>query len=380
MSRAIAFLACACLWTPPVLAADIAHTRIKDLDVITVTGEIQPGDDAKFRQLSVAYSDAVVALDSPGGSLVPALEIGKVIKINEHRTVVTDGSVCTSACALIWVAGSTKYLSATGRVGFHASYKDEAGRKVETGLGNALVGHYLGLLNLPEKAVVFATVASPTEIIWLNESNMNKAGIEFKPFAAAASKVAKPIASAAPSVPASATPAATITSAPQAVILSAPTDNVLRAGTEVPLIMAESISSNNKTLRSGQQIRMQVAASVMLGSVTVIPVGSPATAEITEVRHKGMWGKSGRIEARVLSVRVGDRLIRLSGTFDDKGVTGTAGVVGAIVFVPIAGFFLTGTSASIPAGAGVKAFLDEDLRISAPAPAPTVTTVAAPAH
>ena len=32
--------------------------------------------------------------------------------------------------------------------------------------------------------------------------------------------------------------------------------------------------------------------------------------------------------------------------------------------VPVAGFFVTGTSASIPAGAGVKAFLDEDLRIA----------------
>jgi hypothetical protein len=78
-----------------------------------------------------------------------------------------------------------------------------------------------------------------------------------------------------------------------------------------------------------------------------------------------MWGKSGRIEARLLNVRVGDRLIRLSGTFDDKGVTGTAGVVAAIVFVPVVGFFVTGTSANIPAGSGVKAFLDEDLRIAA---------------
>ena len=54
----------------------------------------------------------------------------------------------------------------------------------------------------------------------------------------------------------------------------------------------------------------------------VIPAGSPATGEVTDVRRKGMWGKSGRITARVLNVRVGDRLIRLTGTFDDKGVLG----------------------------------------------------------
>jgi hypothetical protein len=46
--------------------------------------------------------------------------------------------------------------------------------------------------------------------------------------------------------------------------------------------------------------------------------------------------------------------------------------------VPIAGFFMTGTSANIPAGSGVKAFLDEDLTIAVQqAPAPMV--VPAPA-
>jgi hypothetical protein len=166
-------------------------------------------------------------------------------------------------------------------------------------------------------------------------------------------------------------PAAVIAPAPQqAVILSVPAESVLRSGTEVPLIMAEGISSNDKSLRAGKQIRLQTANQIMLGGAVVIPAGSPATGEVTEVRRKGMWGKSGRIEARVLNVRVGDRLIRLTGSFDDKGVTGTAGVVGAIVFVPIAGFFLTGTSASIPAGSGIKAFLDEDLRIAVPAPVP----------
>ena len=170
-------------------------------------------------------------------------------------------------------------------------------------------------------------------------------------------------------------------STPQAVILSSPTENVLRAGTEVLLVMSESINSNDKSLRAGKLIRMQVANPITLGGAVVIPAGTPVTAEVTDVRRKGMWGKSGRIEARVMNARVGDRLIRLSGTFDDKGVTGTAGVVGAVVLLPIAGFFLTGTSANIPAGSGVKAFLDEDLRIAVAPPvhASTIAPAAAPA-
>ncbi|HUE79399.1 MAG TPA: hypothetical protein VMN38_07190 [Sphingomicrobium sp.] len=187
-------------------------------------------------------------------------------------------------------------------------------------------------------------------------------GVEWKPITPP-----KPAQAQRPhaAIGASATPQAVIAPAPKhAVILSAPTESVLRAGTEVPLMMAEGITTNGKKLRVGQRIRMQVVSDVRLGSSVVIPAGSLAEGEVTDVKNKGMWGKSGRIEARALNVRVGDRLIRLSGTFDDKGVTGTAGVVTSIVLLPIAGFFVTGTSANIPAGSGVKAFLDEDLRIA----------------
>ena len=186
---------------------------------------------------------------------------------------------------------------------------------------------------------------------------------------------------AAPQPAVQTAPVATVApAAPQAVILSPATGSVLRAGTEVPLRMEQSLDSNDKTVREGNQIRMSVASDVRLGNLVVIPAGSPATGEVTDVRHKGMWGKSGRIVGRVLNVRVGDRLIRLTGSFDDKGVTGTAGVVGAVVLLPIAGFFMTGTSAKIPAGGGVKAFLDEDLTIAAPQPvAAAVVQPVAPA-
>jgi hypothetical protein len=173
----------------------------------------------------------------------------------------------------------------------------------------------------------------------------------------AAAQAAAPLQQAQPATPA----------APQAVILSSASDSVLRAGTEVPLRLEEGLDSNNKTLREGQQFRMAVANDVRLGNVVVIPAGSAATGEITDLRRKGMWGKSGRISARILNVRVGDRLVRLTGNFDDKGTTGTAGVVGAVVLLPVAGFFMTGTSAKIAAGAGIKAFLDEDLKVGTPA-------------
>ncbi|KHS43388.1 hypothetical protein [Novosphingobium subterraneum] len=161
-----------------------------------------------------------------------------------------------------------------------------------------------------------------------------------------------------------------------AVVLAPAPTNVLRAGTEIPLITREELTTKKKQVRVGQRVQLEVASNVTANGLTIVPVGTPAVGEVTEVRNKGMWGKSGYIAVRLLSMRLGDRQVRLSGTFDDKGVTGTGGVVASIALVPLAGFFTTGTSANIPAGSGTKGFLEEDIAFVPPAPAVAVTPAA----
>lgn len=154
---------------------------------------------------------------------------------------------------------------------------------------------------------------------------------------------------------------------------------ILRTGTEVPLRLSEQLTTKNKAVRVGQRFRMTVAEDIKVDGQTVIPVGSPAMGEITDVRNKGMWGKSGHIGAQILYVQVNGRQIRMTGTFDDKGVTGTAGVVAAIALIPIAGFFTTGTSANIPSGGSVKGFVNEDVPLSFAAATMPVPLTVAPA-
>ena len=152
---------------------------------------------------------------------------------------------------------------------------------------------------------------------------------------------------------------------PAPIAVAITNNAVLRTGTEVPLRLSEELTTQGKKLRVGQRFRLETAEPVIVQGVTVIPVGSPAVGEVTDVRNKGMWGKSGQLGARVLYVTVNGRQIRLSGSFDDKGVAGGIGAaaVSAIVFLP-AGFFMTGTSARVPLGTSVKAFIDEDVPLA----------------
>lgn len=149
--------------------------------------------------------------------------------------------------------------------------------------------------------------------------------------------------------------------APSAVIVPAKVENVVRSGTELTLEMREEVTTKGKKLTIGRRIQMATVGDVIHNGTVVIPSGTPAIAEVTQVKNKGMWGKSGYIAAKAVSLNLQGRSVRLTGMFDDKGVTGTGGVIASVALVPVVGFFVTGTSAVLPMGGQVKAFLDEDL-------------------
>lgn len=173
--------------------------------------------------------------------------------------------------------------------------------------------------------------------------------------------------------------AAPVAMAPQAVVMAPPQQNSLRSGTPISIRLAETITTKDKRAKINDRVRMEVAEAVKVNGYTVIPPGSPAVGELVDVKYKGMWGKSGRIVGRLLSVDVGGRTIRLSGTFDTKGGSGTGGAVAvsAIVFAP-AGFFMTGKSAEFPAGTVVRGFLDEDIPLAFAPASPATPVPAAP--
>jgi hypothetical protein len=174
--------------------------------------------------------------------------------------------------------------------------------------------------------------------------------------------------------------ATTAQPAPLAVAPPVTANAMLRIGTEVPLRLEEELTTNHKQLRVGQRFHLTTSEPVLLNGLTVIPVGTPAEGEITEVRNKGMWGKSGHLAGRPLYMTVNGRQIILTGTFDDKGTAGGwgAAAVSAFVFLP-AGFFMTGTSAKVPAGTIVKSFVGEDVPLAMPVVAQAPLQVAMPA-
>ena len=97
---------------------------------IQITGEITALDVKKFQNIisdiknnkKVFWMEGYcgVQLDSRGGDINAAMEIGRIIRKNFMLTIVPFNFECSSACVLILGAGVAK--SANGKVGVHRPY------------------------------------------------------------------------------------------------------------------------------------------------------------------------------------------------------------------------------------------------------------------
>ena len=104
-------------WTPPQ---------------ISITGEIVQGDAEKLRKAfaqcrdeyahkprPTGGTDPMVVLDSPGGSVPVALEMGRILRDSLAWTTVLNNQTCSSSCVFLLAGGVRRTVAVKARVGLH---------------------------------------------------------------------------------------------------------------------------------------------------------------------------------------------------------------------------------------------------------------------
>lgn len=127
--------------------------------------------------------DPLLLLESPGGSLMTGIELGRDVHYSGFRTIVRD--YCASACALIFLGGKQRILAGSrARIGLHqAASIDQWGNRSCRGSrfdeSSREKRRYLRRI-LPEQAdVIFdRAMATPcTEISWVRGDEALSLGI-----------------------------------------------------------------------------------------------------------------------------------------------------------------------------------------------------------
>jgi hypothetical protein len=181
------------LTTPASAAKFLIVSRDAGSASVFISGEIVRGDSDKFKQViaSTGRTDdkILVRLNSDGGVLLDGLSIGEYVRNRGLSTFVPQDAVCSSVCAMIWLAGKYRVVAPKAHIGFHAAYNGTTNE--EKGNLNAVVGSYLRDLGMSVGAIWYMTSAAPDEMKWLSKEDADKFGIEYsiydpnepKPFA-----------------------------------------------------------------------------------------------------------------------------------------------------------------------------------------------------
>ena len=110
--------------TSPDILDDPLQIALGAGGALNLTGTIDPGAGERFAAEIEARGEYVqtVVLDSPGGSVVDALAIGRLIHEKGLATKVAAGSLCASSCPIVFASGRSRIASRDAAIGVHQIY------------------------------------------------------------------------------------------------------------------------------------------------------------------------------------------------------------------------------------------------------------------
>lgn len=169
----------------------------------------------------------------------------------------------------------------------------------------------------------------------------------------------------APTTPAALAPAATpapvalpAAAAPVEAAAASTAPNILRQGTQIRFTVVTPV--NTKEHKVGKRVELQTADDVVVNNKTVLPKGTPAFGELTLSKKSGSFGKAGKMAGRVLYIKNGNENIPITGTFDDRGKSGTGATVGVAVLAGVFSAFVKGKNAVLEAGTEIMGTVERD--------------------
>ncbi|WP_297513292.1 hypothetical protein [uncultured Caulobacter sp.] len=139
-------------------------------------------------------------------------------------------------------------------------------------------------------------------------------------------------------------------------------------GTEFQIRVEEALSSS--TAHEGDRFTVSLDDDVKLSDGTVLRAGYRGLGEVVEARDNGILGKNGKLNVRLLYLKVGDDRIKLRANKGAKGETRVGATVATVILFWPAAPFIKGKDVSIKKGTIMTAYADQDVDIASPVPPP----------
>ena len=149
-------------------------------------------------------------------------------------------------------------------------------------------------------------------------------------------------------------------------------DIKIAEGTEFSIRIDEQISSSTST--EGDRFTVTLEDDVKLSDGTILRAGYHGVGEVVEAQKNGMLAKTGKLNVRLVYLKVGDNRIRLRANKGAEGDVRIGSTVAAVIFFWPVAPFIKGKDVSIKKGTILRAYADQDIVLPTPLPPPPPET------
>lgn len=149
--------------------------------IISINGEIVQDDVQALKDAIRAANDASrlvsgIRLNSIGGSLSAGVQMAEIIRFAKVATVVANGATCSSACFLIFAAGSEKFASHSAQVGVHGASDSDGTETVQSGAATVSMARVAKEFGVSETIIGKMVVTPPSQMVWLSANDLRSIG------------------------------------------------------------------------------------------------------------------------------------------------------------------------------------------------------------
>ena len=162
-----------------------------DAVLVELVGEIEPGDGPALKRLIAPYISGtnrlrIISLNSDGGDVTTALQIGRVLRELEFDTIVSDRSRCLSSCVFLLAAGLDKTVPGNNLVGIHRPFgtatgsmsREEASKRYREWMTQ--INSYFDEMNVPRRLTEAMLSVPPEQIRMLSFDEAKQFGLAGK--------------------------------------------------------------------------------------------------------------------------------------------------------------------------------------------------------
>jgi hypothetical protein len=154
-------------------------------NILLITGVIAQSDSSNLAIAMATVPNVIgIELNSPGGDVVEAIQMGELVKATRFGTSVPAFGKCASACFIVWLNGSTRLASSDpqflGQLGLHRPSlrrpeNTEQSLQVQAKLQRTMSA-YLQSKLVQQKFIDLMMTRPSNMLYWMTDSDLKELG------------------------------------------------------------------------------------------------------------------------------------------------------------------------------------------------------------